>query len=208
MDDMIRKANGFEILNHWALALSCILLSITGFAFLFQMKEVGSFFGGFPSMRLIHNWGGVVFSVSLLLSMFNWLKESITFDADDMGWIKVAGGYLSRKVKVPPMGKLNTGQKFFYLAILFAGIAISASGFVIWLLPANKQWVLVSHLIHNISFIVIILAIPVHMYLGTIANPGTLRIMISGTVPYWWAKKKHPKWVQDVETRKAGLKST
>jgi len=102
-------------------------------------------------------------------------------------------------VSVPPMGKINTGQKFFYLAVLIFGIGISASGYVIWLLPGNKQYILLSHIVHNISFVTLMIAIPVHIYLGTLANPGTLRIMLSGTVPYQWAKKKHPKWVAEVE---------
>jgi cytochrome b subunit of formate dehydrogenase len=43
------------------------------------------------------------------------------------------------------------------------------------------------------------IAIPAHIYLGSLANPGTLRIMIYGTVPYSWAKKRHPKWIAEVE---------
>ena len=43
------------------------------------------------------------------------------YDADDRQWFKVAGGYLSKNVKVPPMGKHNPGQKLYYLAILLSG---------------------------------------------------------------------------------------
>jgi formate dehydrogenase subunit gamma len=197
MSKMVRKASTAEILNHWVLAISCILLSISGFGFLFKIEFIGSLFGGFNLMKTIHNWVGVAFSVSLFFSMFNWLKESLAFDSDDIGWIKVAGGYLSHKVKVPPMGKLNTGQKFYYIALLFFGMAISISGYIIWLLPGSRNWVLISHLIHNISFDVLMIAIPVHMYLASIANPGTFRIMVSGTVPLEWAKKKHPKWIHE-----------
>jgi formate dehydrogenase subunit gamma len=41
-----------------------------------------------------------------------------------------------------------------------------------------------------------VIAIPLHIYLATLANPGTVRIMITGTVPVEWAKKRHAKWVQ------------
>jgi formate dehydrogenase subunit gamma len=199
MEQMLRKASGFEILNHWALAISCIVLAISGYGFLFKIEAIGAVFGGFNMMKTIHNWGGVVFSVSLFLSIFLYLKEALAFDADDIGWCKVAGGYLSHKVKVPPMGKINTGQKFYFLGLLVFGIAISVTGFIVWLWPENKQLMVLSHLIHNISFIFFVIMIPVHMYLSTLANPGTLRIMTSGTVPYGWAKKKHPKWVAEVE---------
>lgn len=196
---MIKKAGAFEIINHWVMAISCILLAIQGYGFLFHIEGIGSVFGGFNSMKMLHNYLGIAFSVSLFFSIFMYLKEALSFDADDIGWIMVLGGYLSHKVTVPPMGKINTGQKFFYLAVLIFGIGISASGYVIWLLPGNKQYILLSHIVHNISFVVLMIAIPAHIYLGTLANPGTLRIMLSGTVPYQWAKKRHPKWVAEVE---------
>ena len=196
---MIKKASGFEIINHWVMAISCILLAIQGYGFLFHIEGIGSAFGGFNSMKTWHNYLGIAFSVSLFFSIFMYLKEALTFDSDDIGWIMVLGGYLSHKVTVPPMGKINTGQKFFYLAVLIFGIGISASGYVIWLLPGNKQYILLSHIVHNISFVILMIAIPAHIYLGTLANPGTLRIMLSGTVPYQWAKKRHPKWVAEEE---------
>jgi formate dehydrogenase subunit gamma len=198
MSTMVRKASAFEIFNHWTLAISCILLAITGFGFLFKIEGIFSFFGGGQSMKTIHNYLGVVFSVALFLSIFNWLKESLTFDADDIKWIAMAGGYLSKKGKTPPMGKINTGQKFYYLAILIFGIAISISGYVIWLMHGERNAVLLSHLVHNIAFDMIVIAVPIHIYLATLANPGTLRIMITGTVPIEWAKKKHPKWVREM----------
>ena len=198
-NDLVTKESTFGIINHWTLAVSCIVLTVSGFGFLFQIQGIGSAFGGFPTMKTVHNWVGVIFTVSLFLSMFNWLKESLTFDADDIGWIMVMGGYLSKKSKVPPMHKLNTGQKFFYLTLLASGAAIAVTGFVIWLMPGNRSAVLLSHFIHNVSFIVITAFMPIHIYLSTLGNPGTLQIMISGKIPYWWAKKKHPKWVREME---------
>jgi formate dehydrogenase subunit gamma len=196
MAEMVRKSSADEILNHWILALSCILLIITGFAFLFQMESVGSVFGGFNTMKTVHNWGGVIFSLSLLYSMRHYLKDAFEYDADDRQGFKVAGGYLSKNVKVPPMGKYNPGQKLYYLAILLAGIAISLSGFGIWLMKENATVMLLSLLVHNVAFIIFVIAVPVHIYLSTLANPGTFRIMVSGTLPLETAKKRHPKWMK------------
>lgn len=200
-NDLIRKETSFGIANHWTLATSCLLLALSGFAFLFHLEFVGKLFGGFPAMKVIHNWLGVVFAVSLFLSIFNWLKESVTFDHDDVLWIVAAGGYLGKwwKKPAPPMHKLNTGQKLFYLTLLVCGAGTILTGFVIWLFPGNQQMMIWSHFLHNVCFIIIALFIPIHLYLGTIANPGTLRIMIQGTVPVWWARKKSPKWIKEVE---------
>jgi formate dehydrogenase subunit gamma len=199
MSEMVKKASTEEIINHWVLAGSCILLIITGYGFLFQLNAVGGLFGGFNAMKAVHNWAGIVFSISLLGTLFNYLGEALTYDADDWAWIKMGGGYLTKgPVKVPPMGKLNPGQKLYYLVILIAGIAIAASGLAIWLVPGARTLTLVSHLVHNLSFILFVVAVPAHAYLGTLANPGTFRIMVYGTVPIEFAQKKYPKWMKEI----------
>jgi formate dehydrogenase subunit gamma len=38
--------------------------------------------------------------------------------------------------------------------------------------------------------------VPVHIYLSTLANPGTLQIMVNGMVPLDLARKRYPKWVK------------
>src|SRR5512135_1659572 len=199
MGEMVKKASTEEIINHWFLAISCILLIVTGYGFLFQIKPMYAVFGSNETMKLVHNWAGVVFTISLFATLFNYLHESLTYDADDWAWIKMGGGYLSKKhVKAPPMGKLNTGQKFYYLIILLAGICIAASGFAIWLVQGNRSLTLVSHLLHNVAFILFVVAVPAHAYLGTLANPGTFRIMVYGTVPLEFAKKRYPKWMKEI----------
>ena len=196
MAEIVRKSSVDEILNHWILAGSCILLMITGFAFLFHMEAVASVFGGFNTMKEVHNWGGVVFTLSMLYSMRHYLKDAFEYDADDAQWFKVAGGYLSHKVKVPPMGKYNPGQKLYYLAVVGAGIAIAASGFAIWFMKDNGTIMLLAHLVHNVAFCIFVLAVPVHIYLGTLANPGTFKLMVSGTLPLEEAKRRYPKWMK------------
>lgn len=198
MAEMVRKSSTGEIVNHWVLALSCILLIVTGYGFLFKLEGLGALFGGFNTMKVVHNWVGLVFAASLLASMAHYLRDALSYDADDWQWIKVGGGYLSHKVTVPPMGKYNPGQKAYYLAILLAGIAIAVSGLAIWFVQGDRSLTLVSHITHNLAFSLYIVAVPVHIYLGTLANPGTFRIMVYGTVPADWARKKYPKWMKEM----------
>jgi formate dehydrogenase subunit gamma len=198
MAEMVRKESGGAILNHWMLAISCILLIITGFAFLFHLDGVGAVFGGYETMKTVHNWVGVVFGVSLLFTMFQYLGDSLKYDADDAEWFKVAGGYLSHKVKVPPMGKHNPGQKLYYLGIAIFGVAIALSCLGIWLMKDNATIMLLSHLVHNVAFIFFCIMVPVHIYLSTLANPGTLQIMVTGQVPLGLAKKRYPKWMKAI----------
>ena len=199
MGELIRKATTEEIINHWLMAVSCILLIITGYGFLFKLEGIYALFGSNATMKVVHNWAGIVFALSLFGTLFNYLRESLDMGRDDWEWIKMGGGYLSKHaVKAPPMGKLNTGQKLYYLAILAGGIVIAASGFAIWLMPGTRSLTLLSHLAHNLAFILFVVAVPAHVYLGTLANPGTFRIMVYGTVPIEFARKKYPKWMKEI----------
>ncbi|MBI4687277.1 MAG: formate dehydrogenase subunit gamma [Nitrospirae bacterium] len=201
-NNMIRKASAFEILNHWVLALSFFVLMISGFGFLFHLEGLNSVFGSFNQMKAVHNYIGIVFTVSLLLTVFYYLPVSLKFSGDDITWFLKGGGYFSKKTETPPQDKLNAGQKLYYIFILIAGIAIAATGFIMWLRPPLadiRKWILISHFLHNISFDFMVIAMPFHVYLATLANPGTLRIMVYGTVPIEWAKKRHGKWVKRAE---------
>ena len=196
---MIKKVSGLEILVHWTMAISFFILVISGFGFMFHLEGVGSAFGGFNQMRAIHNWAGVVFAAALFLTIFHYLPVALKFTSDDVSWLTKAGGYLSKKAQLPPQDEINAGQKLLYIAVLLLGIGVSATGVIIWLRPDMAElnrWVLFSFLVHNICFDIFLMVIPVHIYMATLANPGTLRIMISGTVPVEWARKRHAKWVQ------------
>lgn len=199
MSNMVRKADALEILNHWVLAVSFFLLTVSGFGFLFHLEQAASLFGGFIAMRDIHNWAGVVFSVSLFITVFYYLPVSLVFRGEDIIWLLKGGGYFSKKAVLPPQDKLNAAQKGYYLFVFITGVAVSASGFVIWLRPEAADlntWILLSFLIHNVSFVLMVISIPTHIYLATLANPGTFRIMVYGTVPVEWARKRHARWVQ------------
>lgn len=199
MSQMVRKATTAEIVNHWMLAVSCIMLIITGYAFVFKIEGIYALFGSNATMKVVHNWTGAIFTVSLLGTVFNYLGEALDLGSDDWNWMRMGGGYLSKKtVAVPPMGKINTGQKFYYLAILVGGLAIAGSGFAIWLLPGMRSIILTAHLVHNLAFVLFVTAVPAHIYLGTLANPGVLRIMIDGMVPLEVAKKRYPKWMKEM----------
>jgi formate dehydrogenase subunit gamma len=51
--------------------------------------------------------------------------------------------------------------------------------------------------IHGFFAVVFVAAIIAHAYLGTIANPGTWRILVDGKVSRNWAKKHHSVWYQE-----------
>ncbi|GBD98711.1 formate dehydrogenase, cytochrome b556(fdo) subunit [bacterium BMS3Abin07] len=200
MTRMVQKTTSYERFVHWMMAISGITLLLTGFGFLYQneLGWINTVFGGQHVARLIHNWVGVVFTVSVILSMGVWLGEALSWSGEDSEWMGMLGGYLSKDLEPPPQGKLNAGQKLVVIVVVLCGLLIAASGFLMWLSPGSKNVMMWGHILHNLPFFVFAILIPIHIYLATAANPGTFRIMTKGWIPLYWAKKKHPKWVKEI----------
>jgi len=199
MAKMIQKTTAYERFVHWTMALSCLVLLLTGLGFLYQ-QELGwlnTIFGGQHLARQIHNWGGVVFTISVIMGIGIWLGEALSWTKEDSEWIGMLGGYFGRDLEPPPQGKLNAGQKLVVMAVIFCGLLIAVSGFLMWIGPASKGAMLWGHILHNLAFLVFAVTVPVHIYMATAANPGTFRIMTRGDVPLYWARKKHARWVKE-----------
>jgi formate dehydrogenase subunit gamma len=200
MTKMVQKTSAYERFVHLLMAVSGLALLLTGLGYLYQ-QELGwlnILFGGPHIARLIHNWGGVVFALTVVLSIGIWLPESLKWTKEDSEWIGMLGGYLSKGKEPPPQGKINAGQKLVVLIVVFFGLLMSVSGLLMWLSPGIKSIMNIGHLLHNISTLVFAVFIPLHIYLATAANPGTFRIMTRGDIPLYWAKKKHAKWVKQI----------
>jgi formate dehydrogenase subunit gamma len=200
MTKMVQKTTSFERFVHLLMAISGVVLLLTGLGFLYQ-QELGwlnTLFGGHQIALHIHNWGGVIFAVSIVLSLGTMLPEALKWSKEDSEWLGMLGGYLSKDKEPPPQGKLNAGQKLSALLVIAFGIVISVSGFMMWLSSGGKGMMNLGLLLHGISFLVFAIIIPLHIYMATAANPGTFRIMTRGDIPLYWAKKKHARWIKEL----------
>jgi len=199
---MIKVTSGYERFVHWILAISCLLLCYTGLGIMFkELNFFGVIFGGLKGLSTVHDIMAVVFAVSLVLAIVMWWKEAGIFVfPEDLDWIMTAGGYLWHVDKVPETGKYNPGQKMFFLTVALCGLMMVCTGFFMWyptILPAAlMDWV---YVLHVLGFVVIFAFFFVHLYLGTIGNPGTVQAMITGWVTRNWLKKQHPKWLKEME---------
>ena len=201
---MIKVTSGYERLIHWLLALSCLLLCYTGLGMMYkELNFFGNIMGGLHGLKTVHNYTGVVFGVSLVLAILMWWKEAGLFVfPEDWEWIKAAGGYLWYVDKVPETGKYNPGQKMFFLTVALCGLLMVATGFFMWFpayFPLGLELFRWMYPLHVLGFLVIFAFFFVHLYLGTIGNPGTVQAMITGWVTRAWLKKQHPKWLKEME---------
>ncbi|TNF54790.1 formate dehydrogenase subunit gamma [bacterium] len=200
MAKMVQKTTAFERLVHLLMAVSGIALLLTGLGFLYpqELGWLNTIFGGRAMAVSIHNWGGVIFAVSIVLSLSTLLPESLKWSKEDSEWLGMLGGYMSKDKQPPPQGKLNAGQKIVTLLVIVFGILVSVSGFMMWWSGGAKGIMNLGLLLHSISFVVFAIIMPLHIYMATAANPGTFRIMTRGDIPLSWAKKKHARWIKEI----------
>ena len=196
---LLTRFNFFERIVHWVVGVTFVLLLATGLAFshpsLFWLTAL---LGGGPSARVLHPWVGVLFSLGMIAMAFVWARDMLLDDADRR-WLGAVKAYATRDHgNVPPAGKYNAGQKmFFWFQALFA-VAHLASGVLLWFPSgfdaALLQWMRLIHYGVTLGGGALLV---VHVYLGTVAYPGTARAMIDGTVTERWARHHHPRWHEE-----------
>jgi formate dehydrogenase subunit gamma len=199
---MIKATGPFERVVHWCVALSCLLLCITGMGMMYHsLNFFGTLVGGLANLKLIHNYGGIFFGVSLLFTIGMWWKEAGIFSfPEDWQWIKAAGGYLWHVENMPEVGKYNPGQKMFFLVVALFGAAMVGTGLIMWFpLGYSVELVRWMFALHALGYVVIFAFFFVHLYLVTIGAPGSAPAMFTGWVTKAWVKKQHPKWLKEME---------
>jgi len=200
-DDLIRFTY-FERIVHWVLGLTFVFLLLSGLALSYpSLFWLTALVGGGPAARALHPWVGIVFGVSVVLMLFLWLKDMLLSKADGE-WLRAVKHYARHdRQRVPPTGKYNGGQKLFFWLQFVLGIVLLITGVPLWIPESFGAGLLgTMRFLHYFATLGAGLLLIVHVYLGTIAYPGTARSMLYGTVSRAWAKLHHPLWHQQ-ETR-------
>jgi len=141
---------------------------------------------------LIHVAAAPVFIAGLVSLLASWAMDC-RFQRHDWEWAKKFGGYLWGD-KHAPADRFNAGQKAYLWAVALLSLLVLLSGLgrVVPVFDAEGQDVV--YQIHRYSALLLVLAAITHLYLGTLANPGTLGSMILGKVTPEWAEHHHPIW--------------
>lgn len=198
--NLIVASTPYERLVHWGLALSCIALFVTGVSIMFQsFGGVANLTGGKLVTKYIHNVIGFVYFAATIAAYKLWAHEAKMEDYD-REWLQKGGGYLVKRDDIPPMGRLNGGQKIFFWMMAALGVAMFVTGLVMWFPLAMPHWLVrFFYLIHAIGACIWGGAIVMHGYLGSFANPGSLQVMTTGYVTKGWAKLQHGRWYQELK---------
>ncbi len=199
-NEIIRHKLSSRVL-HWVVAVTFFGCVFTGMPIWTPVFGwMAHLFGGLTVCRVLHPWLGVAFFLSVLFEIFDWASD-MRFRSDEKGWWgpKLIRYMRWEEVDDENVGKYNGGQKFFFWTAGLGALGLLLSGLMMWF-PQSFPKILMqlAYLVHDATFILFMVAIIFHIYLGTVAEPGTFRSMTRGTVTRKWARLHHPGWYRQV----------
>lgn len=223
----IERFTDFERMSHWILAVSFIVLGLTGLNMLFGKYVLLPILGPgvFASITAIgkwlHNFLAFGFMLGLVMVFFRWVGHNVP-NRHDLVWLYQFGGMFSRG-NHPPARKFNAGQKILFWMVILCGVSISLSGISLMFpfeydmfgktfaflnsigfsnMPTElsiMQEMQLSQLWHSIVALVFIALVIGHIYIGTVGMEGAFDAMGSGQVDTNWAREHHSLWVEELE---------
>lgn len=230
----VERFNMIERSGHWLLAISFIILALTGLNITFGKELLMPLIGksAFASLTLggkyIHNYVAFAFIIGLAMVTVMWIVHNLP-SRHDVIWFLKGGGIIGSAH--PPAKKFNAGQKIIFWVVVLCGISISLSGWALMfpfqttmfadtfaLLNSTigtewptaltaiqeQQYASIWHAIMAVFMIVVIIA---HIYIGTVGMEGALDAMTSGEVDRNWAKEHHSLWVEELDAKAADAPS-
>jgi formate dehydrogenase subunit gamma len=185
---------------HWAVAVTFLLNHVTGLPVWTPVFGwMAHLVGGLSVCRVIHPWFGIAFAVSSLAMAVQWWEE-MKMTKEEQGWVgpKLLE-YLRDAANHDKIGKYNGGQKVYFYTSKLGALGLLVSGVVLWFPMSFPQWLReIAVLLHNFTFILFAVSLVFHIYLATVAEPGTFNAMMRGTVSKAWARIHHPKWYREL----------
>ncbi len=190
--------------NHWLVAITFVLLALSGLAFFhpafFPLVQL---FGGGTWARILHPYIGVVMALGFVLMVIRFWRLNLIRDRD-VQWLKEAPKLVTEEHHVmPEQDKYNGGQKVLFWLLIASMLGLTLSGVLMWRAWWNLpvEIVRASVVLHAVSAAALFGLIILHIY-AAIWTRGTLRAMVYGTVNRAWAKYHHPIWYRKMTGEK------
>lgn len=224
----ITRFTDVERMTHWLLAVSFLILAVTGLNLLYGRYIVMPFMGkeafalATDYGKHIHNYVAFPFMLAVVLTFVLWVRHNLP-SREDVNWILKGGGILTSAH--PPAKKFNAGQKILFWLVVLSGVSLSLSGLALLFpfeLPMFAKTFEVLNVVfvplgfplptdltpnmeqqyatlwHGILAVVMIAVVIAHIYIGTVGMQGAFSAMGSGEVDVNWAKEHHSIWADEV----------
>jgi len=207
----IQRFSDLDRLAHWTVAISFVVLAITGLIISFGqyllLPVTGYWlFSWIAALaKNLHNFVAPVFLLSLPVFIVLFIRDNLP-RLYDVQWLMKFGGMLSKSGEHIPTGRFNAGEKalFWGLVCLFS-VVLCVSG-VVMLFPNFNQGrsiMQVANVTHVVCALLAIAMACFHIYLGTIGMKGAYDAMRTGYVDETWAKEHHQIWYDEVRAGRA-----
>jgi len=216
MKNKIKRHTLIEIIEHWSIAFSGIVLLFTGLGCLplykrYYITEIPGFgwTSDFYNVTMVHYIASVVFVAGVIFHIFyHGLRK-------DFGLLPKKGD-LSKSIKViasmigigkePPSDKYLPEQRIAYVGIGLIILILTVTGIIKIL--KNLQWIVLSPtmesintLIHTLTGFLFIFAFIMHV--GTVllfkSNWPLLKSMFTGWIDEEYVKHRHSIWYEKIK---------
>ncbi|MCX7817399.1 MAG: cytochrome b/b6 domain-containing protein [Syntrophales bacterium] len=216
MKAKIKRHSLIELLEHWSVAISGIVLLFTGLGclplykryFISEIPGLG-WTADFNNVTMVHYVASIVFVSAVLFHIvFHGLRK-------EFGLLPKRGD-VSRGLKVikamfgfgeePPSEKYLPEQRIAYVGMGFVILVLTGTGIIKVL--KNLEWVIlppmvetVNTLIHTLFGLLFMLAFVVHVGVVLLfkANWPLLRSMFTGYVDEEYVKHRHTLWYEELK---------
>ena len=201
----VKRWAGWERAMHWFVAVTFIILAITGLSLLFGRAILIPVLGyeGFSAWatfsKWLHNVVGPFFTVGILLMLLTWARNNILKKVD-IEWFKKGGGIFTGKHVSAE--KLNGGEKvWFWFVVIIGGGLVCTTGLILDFpnFGQSREAMQLANLIHGVLAILWIAIAFGHIYLGVIGAKGALEGMTTGYVSEEWARDHHDLWLEQLQ---------
>ena len=183
---------------HWVHASAFLVLFASGLCL--YLPSLSELVGRRPLLKDIHVYTALVWLAALALvllagdrrRLLATAREIDRFDDDDLAWLR------GKRV---PQGRFNAGQKINAIVTAALAVLFAVTGFFLWYGERNHAFRLENALlVHDWLMYVSFFLLLGHLYLALL-HPTT-RHSLNGITRGWvredWARRHHPKWVEEL----------
>jgi len=215
MKGMLLRHEKSTRIFHWVNLFVFMALLLSGLSIYHQkLQFFAIIFGGLKNAAILHQYFGFAYFIVPLIYIvtgFDMFKKFIvrisSFDADDIQWLKVGGGYMAPLIvrDVPEQGKFNAGQKSLCWMVIGLSCVLSITGLImIFYTSFPPVLARFSYLIHAASGILLGCGVIVHFYLATFHPKSSLEykaMMGHGYIEEEFAQHHNAKWYREMTGR-------
>ena len=206
----ILKFTALERLVHWGVAISFLILLLTGLVILKYgwFSWLAPLFGGAVTGRTVHRAAAVAFTIFLgIAATFGyqkWTARVFLLDGDDRRFLRRLLPYflsLESGDHMPPAGMYNGGQKMWSISLVAGGTLIILNGLVMWFGEAFPRWfVQWMFPIHDLLSLCLGSLALGHIYQATLHfETGSSRsAMLDGTLSEEYVRSHHVRWYEEL----------